>query len=190
MPPKVKFSREEILSAAYELVRNNGKDALSARSLASALGASTAPIFTAFESIDALTDAVKARAKASYDAYLTEGLSHPIPFKGTGLAHIRFAKDEPLLFRFLFVESGEADPLRHYLPGDCENERMVRNTVESGYGYTAEEAKHLYNHLSVYVHGLAMLYAYGHAVFDEGDVDRMLTEVFLALKDKLEAKNQ
>ena len=130
------------------------------------------------------------RAKASYDAYLTEGLSHPIPFKGTGLAHIRFAKDEPLLFRFLFVESGEADPLRHYLPSDCENERMVRNTVESGYGYTTEEAKHLYNHLSVYVHGLAMLYAYGHAVFDEGDVDRMLTEVFLALKDKMEAKNQ
>lgn len=188
MPPKVKFSREEILDAAYELVRKSGRATLTARSLACALGTSTAPIFTAFESIDALTEAVKERAMTSYNAYLTEGLSHPLPFKGTGLAHIRFAKDEPLLFRFLFVENGEADPLRHYLPGDCENERMVRNTVESGYGYTTEEAKHLYNHLSVYVHGLAMLYAYGHAVFDDGDVDRMLSEVFLALKNSKEMK--
>ena len=109
MPPKVKFTREEILVAAYELLRKKGKEALTARSLASALGTSTAPIFTAFESIDALTDAVRARAKETYDAYLHEGLLHPIPFKGTGLAHIRFAKDEPLLFRFLFIEAKDAD---------------------------------------------------------------------------------
>ena len=190
MPPKVKFTREEILVAAYELLRKKGKEALTARSLASALGTSTAPIFTAFESIDALTDAVRTRAKEAYDAYLHEGLLHPIPFKGTGLAHIRFAKDEPLLFRFLFVENGTVDPISHYLPGEGENERLVRDTLENSYGYDTAMAKRLYNHLSVYVHGLAMLYAYGHAVFDEGDIDRMLSEVFHALKSYKEEESE
>ncbi|MBE6656339.1 MAG: TetR/AcrR family transcriptional regulator [Ruminococcaceae bacterium] len=190
MPPKVKFSREQIVDAAYELIRKEGKDALTARNLASALGTSTAPIFTAFESIEALTDAVTARAMARYDAYLSEGLSHPIPFKGAGCAHIRFAKDEPLLFRFLFIEREGQPPVLHYLPGSGYNEERVRGTLESSYGYETESAKRLYNHLSVYVHGLAMLYAFGHCVFDEKDIDGMLFEVFHALKAKNEVKDK
>ncbi len=188
MPPKVKFSRDEIIAAAYEIVRKEGKSALTARSLATALGTSTAPIFTAFESIDALTDAVLARAKEKYDTHLAEGLSHPIPFKGAGLAHIRFAKEEPLLFRFLFVEQEDPAPMRHYLPGENENERLVRAALESGYGYGTEEARRLYNHLSIYVHGLAMLYAFGHCVFSDEDVSQMLTEMFLALSGKKQEK--
>lgn len=189
MPPKAKHSREEIVNAAYELIRKEGGTALTARRLAAVLNTSTAPIFTAFNSIDSLNDAVLAQGLAHYNRYLSEGLSHPIPFKGAGLAHIRFAKDEPLLFRYLFVECKEDAPVLHYLPGSGENEERVRSEIER-YGYETEHAKRLYNHLSVYVHGLAMLYAYGHTVFDEGDVDRMLSEVFLALKDKTETKNQ
>lgn len=184
MPPKVRYSKEEIVSAAYELIRKEGGTALTARRLASALGTSTAPIFTAFESIDALNEAVFAHAKAYYDGYLSEGLSHPIPFKGSGLAHIRFAKDEPFLFRYLFVECKGDAPVLHYLPGKGENEERVRSEIER-YGYETEHAKRLYNHLSVYVHGLAMLYAFGHTVFDENDVDGMLSEVFHALKDEV-----
>ena len=185
MPPKVKYSKEEIVEAAYELIRKEGSSSLTARHLAAALGTSTAPIFTAFESIDALNEAVLARARAYYDGFLSEGLSHhPIPFKGSGLAHIRFAKEEPLLFRYLFVDYKENDPVLHYLPGKGENEERVRSTVEN-YGYETESAKRLYNHLAVYVHGLSMLYAFGHTVFDEKDIDSMLSEVFYALKDEV-----
>ena len=185
MPPKVRFSKEEIVAAAYELVRKEGSTALTARRLASSLGTSTAPIFTAFDSIDALTDAVTARTMATYDSYLSDGLAQSIPFKGAGRAHIRFAKEEPLLFRFLFVDRKGEPPVMHYLPGAGQNEARVRGTLESDYGYETEQAKRLYNHLSVYVHGLAMLYAFGHAVFDEKDVDSMLSEVFHALKDEV-----
>lgn len=183
MPPKVKYSKEEIVEAAYELIRKEGGSALTARRLATALGTSTAPVFTAFESIDALNEAVFARAKACYDGYLSKGLTHAIPFKGAGLAHICFAKDEPLLFHYLFMERKGDAPVLHYLPGNGDNEERVRKTVES-YGYETESAKRLYNHLSVYVHGLAMLYALEQTVFDEGDIDVMLSEVFHALKEK------
>ena len=183
MPPKVKYSKEEIVSAAYELVRREGGDGLTARSLASALGVSTAPIFTAFENTKDLADAVLARAQVTYEAYISEGLKHPQPFKGAGLAHIRFAKDEPKLFRFMFIDRAEGAPFSHYLPGEGYTEARVRSTLESSHGYPTEEAKRIYNHLSVYVHGLSMLYAFEQPVFDEADIDKMLSEVFLALKN-------
>ncbi len=186
MPPRVKFTQKEIVDAAYELVRREGGGALSARSLAGELGVSTAPIFTAFESIGALTNAVTARAKECYNAYIAEGLCDPLPFKGAGRAHIRFAKEEPMLFRFLFIDRESENQLpTHYLPASNDNEALVRGTVES-YGFDTNDAKHIYNHLSVYVHGLAMLYAFGHHVFDDGDIDKMLSEVFFALKERRE----
>lgn len=190
MPPKAKYSREGITEAAFALVRERGESALTARSLAATLGTSTAPIFTAFEGIDDVMAAVTERAFALYRTYLGEGLCHPIPFKGAGLAYIRFAKEEPMLFRLLFVERRNADPLPHYLPGEGEHEETVRATVEGRYGLKAEDARYLYNHISVYVQGLASLYAYGRCVFSEEDVDRMLSEVFFALKASTENKEE
>lgn len=183
MPPKPRYTKEEITSVAYELVRREGKSALTARSLAIALGTSTAPIFTAFESIDAVMDAVLKRAEGLYDSYLQEGFANPLPFKGAGLAYIRFAKDEPNLFRFLFMETERTTMLPHYLPGNDAHEAAVREKLQAN-GHDRETAMRIYNHLSVYVHGFATLFAFGCEVFTEDDIEKMLSEVFRALKDK------
>ena len=44
-----------------------------------------------------------------------------------------------------------------------------------------DKAKKLYNHLSVYVHGIAVLFAQKQFVFTMDDVSDMLSEVFNAL---------
>ena len=190
MPKKAKFTREEITEAAFSLVREEGAKALTARSLAARLGTSTAPIFTVFDSTEALLTAVKERAGALYESYLYDGMKQPLPFKGAGLAYIRFAKDEPRLFRLLFIEcdTPSAFSTPHYLPGGDKNEEAVRKTLEGSYHYETEKAKFIYNHLTVYVHGLASLYAYGNCTFTEEDIDRMLSEVFVALTAKSTSK--
>ena len=48
MPPKPKFTREQLVDAAFELVREQGVDALVARELAKRLNTTTTPIFTFF----------------------------------------------------------------------------------------------------------------------------------------------
>lgn len=48
MPPKVKFTRDEIIAAALELVRERGIASITARALGEKLGISSRPIFTAF----------------------------------------------------------------------------------------------------------------------------------------------
>ena len=51
MPPRVKFSREEIIAAALDIVRRGGMAALTARSLAAELGSSATPVFGLFENL-------------------------------------------------------------------------------------------------------------------------------------------
>ena len=181
MPPKAKYTKEQITDVAYEMVRKYGEEILSARNLAAELGTSTAPIFTAFASVEEIRRAVAERAYRLYGNYLREGLRQTPPFKGTGLKYIQFAKDEPQLFKLLFMRSDETEDVSHYFPSKDENEPLVRGALEESHGMSEEKARKLYNHLSVYAHGLAVLYAQGRCVFTDEDVNRMLSEVFLAL---------
>ena len=48
MPPKARFTREEIIESALNLAAEKGLRSLTARELGAALNSSTRPIFTAF----------------------------------------------------------------------------------------------------------------------------------------------
>lgn len=181
MPPKAKYTKEEIIDVAYGLVRKYGIEFLSSRTLAAELGTSTAPIFTAFNAIEDLQREIIERAKAEYKEYIREGLTLTPAFKSAGLQYIRFAKEEPELFKMLFMSSVADESPSHYYPGGDENEPIIRGAFENNYAIDTERAKRIYNHLSVYVHGIAVLYAQGRCVFTDEDVSVMLSEMFMAL---------
>ena len=188
MPKKAKYTKDDIGEAAFLLIREYGEDALSARALAAKLGVSTAPIFTAFDSIEDVRAAAAERAKALYKEYLDEGLKDELPFKGAGLKYIEFAKREPNLFKFLFMGSyGEG--ITHYMPGADENEERIREKIEDQHEIDTENAKWLYNHMSVYVHGIASMFAMGRVIFSDEDVSKMLSEVFISLKRGVKNEN-
>lgn len=66
MPPKVRFTREEIIRAALDITRESGPEALTARSLAARLDCSAKPIFGLFRSMDEVQQEV---LKAGYQFY-------------------------------------------------------------------------------------------------------------------------
>ena len=93
MPPKPKFTREEMIEAAVEIVRRDGEDALTARNLGSYLGASARPIFTVFESMDEVREAVKERAHEIFMKYrekMCDELEVPYTVVKTEIAPIIF----------------------------------------------------------------------------------------------------
>lgn len=183
MPPKAKYTKEQIADVAFSMVRKSGMSVLSARSLATKLGTSTAPIFTAFQGIEEVENAVLDKAKSLYKSYIQDGLKQVPPFKGAGLKYIQFAKDEPQLFKLLCMGPGKSNVVTHFMPANDENAPDVQNALQSFWGITFEEAKSIYNHLSVYAHGLAVLFAEGSCVYTMQDVSEMLTEMFMALKN-------
>ena len=103
MPPKVKFQKEEIVEAALRVARRSGIDAVTAREVAAELRVSPRPIFTWYETMDQLRADVYERAKAQYRVCIERGLSEPIPFLGLWKQYLLFAREEPELYRLLFL---------------------------------------------------------------------------------------
>lgn len=103
MPPKVKYQKEEIVNAALNVAKEKGIDAVTAREVAKELRVSVGPIFTWFESMDALKADVYEQAKGLYRGYIEQGLEEEIPFLGVWHQYMRFAREEPELYKLLFL---------------------------------------------------------------------------------------
>ena len=103
MPPRLKFQKEEIVQAALDLAAARGIEAVTARELARKLGVSVGPIFTYFDSMEQLRGEVYARARALYREQLENGLADPIPFLGLWRQYSRFAREQPELYKLLFL---------------------------------------------------------------------------------------
>jgi AcrR family transcriptional regulator len=98
MPRKITVHAEQILDAAFELVRRDGLSALSARAVAREIGCSTQPVYRAWTSMETLRSAVIARAEKVALDYLMGSSDDPRRFLQVGLGNLRFARDEPELY--------------------------------------------------------------------------------------------
>lgn len=186
MPPKAKFTREEIIEAALEIVRNEGFSALTARALGAKLGSSARPIFTVFQSMEEVQQAVIDAAKALYKEYVKRGLSDTPAFKGVGTQYILFSVNEPKLFQLLFMkENTDVPELSSVLPIIDENYDEILSSVKDGYGLPIETAEKLYRHLWIYTHGIAALCATKMCRFTSEEISVMMTEVFIGLLKSL-----
>lgn len=182
MPPKAKFTKEEIVAAALTIVREQGMEALTARALGSRLGSSSCPIFTVFQNMEEVQQEAVLAARALYKEYVGRGLQENPAFKGVGTQYILFAMQEPKLFQLLFMTEQENIPdLAHVLPLIDESYDEILLSIEEGYGIGKSCAEGLYRHLWVYTHGIAALCATNMCRFTGEEIGRMMTEVFISL---------
>lgn len=180
MPPKVKVTKEEIINAAVNLVRNGGAQAINARTVAAALNCSTQPVFSNFATMDALRLEVVERADALCQAYMrreVESGEFPV-YKANGMAYIRFAKEEKELFKLLYMRdrSGESIPDGSKLTDEME--AIVHNNT----GLSGVDAKLFHLEMWAYVHGIATMFATGYLDLDWELVSRMLTDSYQGLR--------
>ena len=180
MPPRVKFTKEEIVEAALRVTRESGIDSLTARSLAAELGASTRPMFTYFETVDELKHEVHEAAKGIYKTYIERGLAEPVPFLGVGQNTIRFAREEPELFRLLFLQKpdgadgGAAEALAF-------SQDLVRDSIMGIYKMDAYEADCYYRNLWLIAFSFCAMIAAGECPYTDEQMSAMFTEVSLAV---------
>lgn len=174
MAPKNKFTREEMIEAALRVVRAKGIDGLTAKTMAVELGTSTQPVFTGFGSMDGVKREVYAAAVRVYDGYADAGLKEKIPFFGVGMQYIRFAREEPELYRFLFLtrsqekECSAMKSMQHL-------QALVRPTLMDVYHITAEEADLYFRDLWLVVHSLSTLIVTGDCPYTDREIGRILT---------------
>ena len=186
MPPKAKFTREEIIDAAFEIVRREGFEALTARALGAKLNSSPRPIFTVFRSMEEVQGDVIKKGRLLYESYQDTGMSGENAFKGSGTGYIRFAADEPKLFQFFFMREMKEvpDPENVLKVIDGYYEKIL-NTVEKGYGFDRKTAERVYLNMWLYSHGIAVAIATKICTFTKEQISDMLTDVCTGIIAKI-----
>lgn len=182
MPPKAKFTREQITEAALELIRERGAEALTARALGNALGSSACPIFTVFENMEEVREAAIQAARTVYKEYVNRGLKDTPAFKGVGTQYILFAVNEPNLFRLLFMTEQNTIPnFDGILPMIDESYEQILASIITGYDVEHAAAVRLYRHLWIYMHGIAAMCVSKICSFMPDEISGMMTDVFKSL---------
>ena len=152
MPPSVRFNREAVLNAAYQLIRREGPAALNARAVARELGGSTQPIFRLFSGMDELKQAVIELTLDNWKASMSHRLQESaFPYLTIGMCFLLFARDEPELFKLIFMRDRVSD-------GSCTDYNINWGIplIESTVKVDMDTARQLYERNWLYCYGLAV----------------------------------
>ena len=104
MPRKAFFSKQEIIDKALVILRQQGPEAISARSLCKALGCSVSPLFTVYKNMDELFSDLHAAAEKLFENYMADVSDYQPAFKEFGMRLVKFSREEPQLFHYLFLD--------------------------------------------------------------------------------------
>jgi len=161
MPKKPTTTKEDMIEGAFRLIREKGHEALTVRNLASFLGCSTQPIMYQFPDTDVLKDLTYRKADSFHSEYILAGTD----LLDIGIRYIRFAKEEPQLFRFLF-QSGRFSGLSLEDLIMAPETAEVLAAVSSEEELSAEEAAAFFEPLVAVVHGYASMIANNAMKYD------------------------
>lgn len=179
MPKKPTTTKDAMIEGAFRLIREQGQESLTARNLASFLGCSTQPIMYQFPNMDALKDLAYQRADAFHTEYILAGKD----LLEIGLRYIRFAKEEPLLFKFLF-QSGRFTGLSLEDLIRAPEAAGVISAVCAEENLTPEDAVSFFEPLAALVHGYASLIANNAMEYDPDAIRKALITIAEGLDRK------
>ena len=157
MPPKTKFTKKDVVQAAFKLVQDEGIKELTARNIAARLSSSTAPVYSCFKSMTELKREVIKKAKSLLIKYTEKPYTNMVFLNmGTGVAV--FARDHKNLFRAMFLERDDfkdiVDEILVTLQKAMAKEPMFNNMPEV-------KRKALLGKMYIFTHGLGALICVG-----------------------------
>ena len=173
MPPKAKFTREEIVSAALEVARSKGIEAVTAREVGNYLGTSSSPVFVAFKNMDELLNEVYNSAVKEYSDYIADSVNYTPAFKQFGFRLIEFASTQPNLFKMIYK----------YRQGDKSYSKMIMSipaadfcvqTVMEQAQVDYENAKLIFEEVLLAGLGICYMIADNKCTFTEQDLNKYL----------------
>ena len=177
MPPKAKISKEMIVQVALNIARKNGAENINARTVAKELNCSTQPVMYHFATIEELKKAVYTEADDMHTNYILRPSDGVDPLLSIGLNYIRFAVEEPNLFRFLF-QSGFVSEKNLMTMLDSDELLPVLSAVQEELQMGLKQTKEIFLTIALFAHGYASLIANYSMDFDENVIAAHLERTF------------
>lgn len=174
MPPKPKKTKEEVVSAAVEIIREGGLPALTARSIGKVLCTAPSSVFTHFNSMEELESAATDAVREIYNGYIQDGLSMTPPFKGFGMALLRFSANEPYFFNLLFMKRKNFSNINDFIQNEGHRQ-IILEAISETFGVSIDNAQRLCENLWLYTYGMATMTATGVCSFTEEETSERLS---------------
>ena len=191
MPPKPKYTRDEVIQAAFELTEKKGILNVTARDVGRRLGTTPTPIFTYFNGMDELKEAVYQKALRESTDYISECINYTPAFKEFGLRWIRYAYEHPNIYRMVYLFEGVQKPVIGFVNGDLVDAlKPMKYEVMNYFKLGDEQARILVNEMLIYAQGIATL-CIQTGEYNEDNVNLSIGRVCVSLVNglKLEERN-
>ncbi len=157
MPPRVKYTKEDVIEAAFAITEKHGLRELTARSVAVKLGSSTAPVYRQFATMDELVLEVIRETQRTLLEYTALPYTDRVLLNmGTGVA--MFACEHSQLYRALLLEGDNYGAVVNEFLEILETE-LVKDPRFGLLGTTERRA--LLHKMWTFTHGLASLICVG-----------------------------
>ena len=178
MPPKAKITKDMVIDAAFEIARTTGAENINARTVSEKLNCSTQPVMYHFSTIEKLKKAAYEKSDHYHSEYLMN-ITNPQEnvMLGIGLNYIRFAIEEPHLFRFIF-QSGFAVENSLLEMIDSEELTPIISVMQKGMDMSIEQTKEVFITLALFVHGYASIIINNSLEYDEKLIKVHLKRVY------------
>ena len=189
MPPQPKFTTEEIVHTALELVSQKGAEALTAKELGDALGTSARPIFTVFCSMKEVQEEVRAAAMRRFEGFVKQKLPDMPLFKQVGMQMVLFGVREPKLYQLLFMQENRNAVSFDDVFGELgPTAEACITLIRDEYGMNEDEAKLLFENVWIYTFGVGSLCATRVCRFSEEKLGQSLSSEFQAMMGVVKSK--
>lgn len=188
MPPRAKITKAMVIDAAFEVARRTGAENINARTVSKELNCSTQPVMYHFATIEELKKAAYEKADKFHTEYLMNiPETQEDAMLGIGLNYIRFAVEEPDLFRFLF-QSGLAAENSLLEMINSQELIPVISAMQEELDMDIEQTKEVFMTLAMFVHGYASIIANNSLEHDEkliaAHLERVCRGAILAMQEE------
>ena len=180
MPAVRKVSKEQIIDAAVDVLRDDGFSAINARSVAKKLGCSTQPIYFSFRNMEELKAALTERAIQMHTPRVRDSLriheGNDSRYSSYGMGFVKFAAEEKQLFRWLYLEGEQLGPYQN----DVLTSEVI-SVITEEFGYEEDVARRFHQDMVYFTYGLAILANTDHLHLTEAELREAFRREFRAL---------
>ena len=180
MPAVRKVSKEQIIDAAVDVLRDDGFSAINARSVAKKLGCSTQPIYFSFRNMEELKAALTERAIQMHTQRVRDSMriheGSDSRYSSYGMGFVKFAAEEKQLFRWLYLEGEQLGPYQN----DVLTSEVI-SVITEEFGYEEDVARRLHQDMVYFTYGLAILANTDHLHLTEAELREAFRREFRAL---------
>ncbi len=181
MSKEVKITKDMILEAAFDIVREKGLEEVSNRSIAKRLECSIRPIYYQFNNSDELKKEFYNKIEKYFYKYIMDNMIDNIPYyRQVGINYIKFAREEKNFFKILFMSKSDYLP-EGFVSKSEDDFKEISKLIKMSTKLNDDDIKSFHIKMWMFTHGIATLLATDTVLLTEEQISNLLSSQFQAL---------